>query len=454
MSTAWYIADEDGNVGIVDFNDNGPVPWGLGEHFLDELVIGPQRNGRLADLTVKLTDVQLSEILGQPCKDDEIDWSNCIVQIDPKRTYEFLSLIKNDKSFIQRCISKERGIYKILPDFVDYTYDNKVKPRSKLAKIIKRGIIQCVYARLDIFVRDKCTDEKVEFTKTFDTLPYYVYAEPYDRCELAELLVEPVNPVKVDQLPKLLRKKLIQLPIKFKDTPKMQIAQWTPCDVGRYWCWNGASEIAYGCLYTLLPNVDGGQSYYVIDPLSYTDEQPNELAKALREVKKQLFCQYPTVLALHGPAWKSKYHLNCDYSDIVLHSIHTQYLPFNLVDDTMSWPSEAKMRWALKKHSVKDIFKAHSCVMEYIVDRFKPQLILIDDADIETISSVYPIANHEITVQGYQYPIYTHSEIYTNKKHLTELALRPYRGVQYPLVMSVEEMRKINPELKGLKDDD
>jgi hypothetical protein len=112
------------------------------------------------------------------------------------------------------------------------------------------------------------------------------------------------------------------------------------------------------------------------------------------------------------------------------------------------------MRWALKKHSVKDIFKAHSCVMEYIVDRFKPQLILIDDADIETISSVYPIANHEITVQGYQYPIYTHSEIYTNKKHLTELALRPYRGVQYPLVMSVEEMRKINPELKGLKDDD
>ena len=28
MSTAWYCADEDGNVAIIDFDDNGPVPWG------------------------------------------------------------------------------------------------------------------------------------------------------------------------------------------------------------------------------------------------------------------------------------------------------------------------------------------------------------------------------------------------------------------------------------------
>ena len=28
MSTAWYAADEDGNVAIIDYNENGPVPWG------------------------------------------------------------------------------------------------------------------------------------------------------------------------------------------------------------------------------------------------------------------------------------------------------------------------------------------------------------------------------------------------------------------------------------------
>ena len=28
MSTAWYCVDEDGNVGIFDIDDNGPVPVG------------------------------------------------------------------------------------------------------------------------------------------------------------------------------------------------------------------------------------------------------------------------------------------------------------------------------------------------------------------------------------------------------------------------------------------
>ena len=28
MSTAWYCVDEDGNVGIFDIEDNGPVPVG------------------------------------------------------------------------------------------------------------------------------------------------------------------------------------------------------------------------------------------------------------------------------------------------------------------------------------------------------------------------------------------------------------------------------------------
>ena len=31
MSTAWYCVDEDGNVGIFDIDDNGPIPEGGNE---------------------------------------------------------------------------------------------------------------------------------------------------------------------------------------------------------------------------------------------------------------------------------------------------------------------------------------------------------------------------------------------------------------------------------------
>ena len=27
MSTAWYVANKDGNVAIMNFEDKGPVPW-------------------------------------------------------------------------------------------------------------------------------------------------------------------------------------------------------------------------------------------------------------------------------------------------------------------------------------------------------------------------------------------------------------------------------------------
>lgn len=40
MSTSWYVVDDEGNVGIMDYNENGPVPWGVEETCGDELKYG------------------------------------------------------------------------------------------------------------------------------------------------------------------------------------------------------------------------------------------------------------------------------------------------------------------------------------------------------------------------------------------------------------------------------
>lgn len=31
MATAWYMVDDEGNIGIMDYEDNGPVPFGVEE---------------------------------------------------------------------------------------------------------------------------------------------------------------------------------------------------------------------------------------------------------------------------------------------------------------------------------------------------------------------------------------------------------------------------------------
>lgn len=32
MSTAWYMVDDEGNIGIMEYNENGPVPFGVREY--------------------------------------------------------------------------------------------------------------------------------------------------------------------------------------------------------------------------------------------------------------------------------------------------------------------------------------------------------------------------------------------------------------------------------------
>ena len=44
MSTAWYVADEDGNVAIMDYNENGPVPWEIEQTSIEELVFGHEED--------------------------------------------------------------------------------------------------------------------------------------------------------------------------------------------------------------------------------------------------------------------------------------------------------------------------------------------------------------------------------------------------------------------------
>jgi hypothetical protein len=95
MSTAWYMADEDGNVGIMDFNENGPIPWGLGEYSLNELVIGDVEEDELG-LKIELTEDQIFELLGEPllCRRISLVMPLCSRLTNWVRRY-------NRKSFLQ-----------------------------------------------------------------------------------------------------------------------------------------------------------------------------------------------------------------------------------------------------------------------------------------------------------------------------------------------------------------
>lgn len=92
MSTSWYIVDDEGNVGIMDYDENDPVPWGIEEITGDDLKYGHLEDYRTGKfLQFNLTDEQILDLLHEPHKpSEETDWYNCVVKIDRKKTDQFL----------------------------------------------------------------------------------------------------------------------------------------------------------------------------------------------------------------------------------------------------------------------------------------------------------------------------------------------------------------------------
>ena len=183
MSTAWYVADEDGNVAIMNYNDNGPVPWETEETSIEELVYGHFEDYDTKDhLTVDLTDDQIDDLMENPHQpEDEDSWLECIFQIDLDQETDFLNLAKNPDFEIELCISKKRGLYSVncFECTEDHGKNTVVIESSSLRIMFDHGMIKQIYRPKSFFISDLWKDGKNVFEHQFSSAPYYIYAQPY-----------------------------------------------------------------------------------------------------------------------------------------------------------------------------------------------------------------------------------------------------------------------------------
>lgn len=295
MSTSWYIVDEDGNVGIMDFNANGPVPWGTEETVSEDLVWGLETD------KVDLTEEQILYMLGESYTPKEVnDYSDCIIQIDKSRKELFESLCKDEGFDIDVCFSESFGLYELPFKIWEDESDNNecLHEETILQKLLDNNLIKRVYRKPDFYIDEEYKDGKWTPFLNFEKMPYYLYWQPYSSIQLSELVYKPDCPVKVSQLSESIQKKVFHLPIKFENTPKMQIAEFIPCAV------NDISESAIerinGCEYGLLPLPNGQMAYCLqsieghdLDtppPLPYqSTEYPLVISvEEMKRLKKQL----------------------------------------------------------------------------------------------------------------------------------------------------------------------
>lgn len=240
METMWYVVDDDGNVGIMEYNENGPIPYNIQEvdSFNDALAFG--FDGEM----VNLTEDQIYDLL------EEVPlpkWDS-VVRIDAAKKDRFDELCSMYKG--GGCISNELGFYNL------DCYD--LERLGLLKAMVDEAVVLESFALKEVWMHEEWVNDKLVITKNFDAYPYFVYYQPWSSDLLPQRMHVPANPVKIDQVPYVLRDRVHKIPGNFRDLETFQVAQYYPCGAyGRY----DPVYTVYGVEYVTYPTPNGTKVY-------------------------------------------------------------------------------------------------------------------------------------------------------------------------------------------------
>lgn len=190
MSTEWFVVDEEGNIALFDFDENGPVPVDIPEESSSSLMTAEEDFGEKDSDTIEyleLNDEQVEELMAEAITPDKYDIENeynVMVQVDDVNKKEFLEVFIDKIDF---CLSHKHGIY-----FLWYFYDRD-EPKAYQERAINafyKTVKRVLNIYVDEYLETEFSGENIKWP-----LPFYVYKQPYDSyTELAKRVNIPKFP--------------------------------------------------------------------------------------------------------------------------------------------------------------------------------------------------------------------------------------------------------------------
>lgn len=459
MSTAWYMVDDDGNVGIMDFNDNGPVPqvvyptdYSSGGLFFGEGFDKKENPGGIL-----LSQEQLKDLLGEPkpvLDADEIYyWSGCFMKIDTsKRTY-FLNLCKSKDCLKVIPILYDEGIYYVsFSKDIYRSRDFKIKKRSSLNKMLEAKLIIGVFDHYSYFAIDESqsSDEGVRLRIDGNVRPpYYIYAEPYFDCFIQERLHVPENSVKISQIKEEFRSKVLRIPGRFADMDKMQIARFHICNgYGPYYFVDNSK-------YIQLPIDEHENRFLLSEPfiVDYFDLCPKRKDYGCTECSSCVdtlridTVATPTVLFLvHPTSEKQPLKFQSILNQILWKTLTISVIPcFPFIKKGFHGWFLRDYRRYMTDESLTDIFRRSHAWLDTMTSIVSPNVIVIEDKVAAILDEVYDWDkdNHRIVINGNSITVFLLSEAKEHREDIIRRACEPYRGKIISPSYSVSEMEEM-----------
>jgi hypothetical protein len=430
MSTAWFAADEDGNVAIIDFDENGPVPQVAEEEgcfmsvFMDFFF---RKSEKTPIKYLNFTKAQVAEFLNNPQKKIKIDKTEkllfgCYVKIKKDEQKNFIKLLSRKKTKVDvYCLSEEESIY----------YINEISRVSKnLYQTIEKMWDMDFYFSNEYSKQTDSIDYDLSGCKN---LPFYLFLQPYYSQKFPiQHLITPKHPVKVSQMPKFVANSIIRLPIKFSETNFLELPKYIPT-----FCMNeDTTDIAlevfpnekYIFEYIELPDCNGSYAYYLIDSIL-------RCQKGIPDIRESYGYQAsfsPTILGITEP------YRPRDWNDIYgyINLFTQQYVMLSFSQDIPDcsgeqFSPEEKIRYYSKSY------------IENNIRFFNPYLILIKDEIKFVLEHYYKLENHQITINSQTFPYFLFSEMEQHRDEILEYSNKEYRGIKIPTKLTKDEIESL-----------
>ena len=236
MATAWYCVDEDGNVGVFDIDDNGPVPVGEYRQNGVEDVLWEDFSSDEGE-GFNMMNLQSEQILPMLEEDNDTgvwekesygwrnsQWMEAIVKIDMAKIDIFKKAISFDKDHFRNpvCLSKDLGLF-----YVDL-FSNK----EGVELLENNHVILKKYKSFMFFRSTEYNEENKDmYDINIKKYPFFIYVQDYCLCDDPAIRQNiPHMPMKLWQLPKDVQTKVRKLPLHFSETERIQLAELMPVE--------------------------------------------------------------------------------------------------------------------------------------------------------------------------------------------------------------------------------
>jgi hypothetical protein len=429
MSTAWFAVDLDGNVALLNFEENGPVPCNLPESSMEEMIFDMMLANQ-GDKKLNYTDEQIERIMANstPVTDNiDLKYKDYIVQIDVSKTELFDNIINSLEVCAYLCFSKEKGVYYIC--FLDIP--------EKSAKELFEQHVFLRYIHFDDLLDSDCL-EKQDFEHPLQDFPFYIYQQYYSSSKALQKIISPEYPVKIEQFPANKRELALPIPVRFSDSNLLQIAEYFPFDTH-----GEDTKNINNIEYDLFQRSDGSEIYICGQTLPpvYCGENCQKCPESKKKNNVQTyikqFALYPTVLVIYNIE-KNTYDLEVNHRNIFQHSVIVPCLYGIYFNEDYGNDKDFLRKQSLEE--IERIFTNCKKHLEEEVSFLHPNVVLLTPSSKRVLVDFYPVNDKEITISGETIPYFMVRDIDSHEDEILALSKQPYRGKKVKRMITKDEM--------------